>query len=247
MQITKASDVLIGKTFNNLTVVTINEDRTNKKRKYFDCVCKCGNKTIVRSDQIRNGHTKSCGCLKAEHMRGVSNSNVIKLVGEKFGRLTVVAESTRRANGDNGNYFWECECICGNKTTVRSSYLRNGQVLSCGCYHKDLVNGASNPNFNPILTTEHRRRTRNQLYGSSQSTFRNRVLKRDNFSCQLCSETDGLVAHHLDSYDKHIDVRFDMKNGVTLCSECHLSFHKKHGFGNNTNNQYKEFEEGYKV
>lgn len=236
---------MIGKTFNKLTILSVNKDRTGKGRKYYNCLCKCGNETVVRSDQIRSGHTKSCGCLKVSHMKSVSNNNVIDLIGKKFGGLTVISESTRRASGKVGNYFWKCKCSCGNETTVRSSYLRSGQVLSCGCYHKELVNGVSNPNFKPILTDQHRKRTRNQLYGSSQSTFRNRVLKRDNFTCQLCYRKENLVAHHLNSYDKHVDVRFDVANGVTLCNECHVSFHKKHGYGNNSIKQYEKFKEDY--
>ena len=32
----------------------------------WECLCTCGNNTIVRTSDLRNGHTKSCGCLAKE-------------------------------------------------------------------------------------------------------------------------------------------------------------------------------------
>ena len=33
------------------------------------CKCDCGNETVVRSDALRSGHTKSCGCLLQEQAK----------------------------------------------------------------------------------------------------------------------------------------------------------------------------------
>lgn len=30
----------------------------------WECVCDCGNKTIVTGNHLKNGHTKSCGCYR---------------------------------------------------------------------------------------------------------------------------------------------------------------------------------------
>lgn len=32
----------------------------------WECLCDCGQRTIVRSDHVRGGRTKSCGCLQRE-------------------------------------------------------------------------------------------------------------------------------------------------------------------------------------
>lgn len=32
----------------------------------WDCVCKCGTRRWVRTDQLLDGHSRSCGCLKRE-------------------------------------------------------------------------------------------------------------------------------------------------------------------------------------
>ena len=36
----------------------------NRKVVVWECLCDCGNMTQVQSSKLKNGHTKSCGCLK---------------------------------------------------------------------------------------------------------------------------------------------------------------------------------------
>lgn len=237
---------MIGKRFNGLTVLGIDEERTRNKRTYYTCRCDCGNEKSVRSDGIKSGHTKSCGCLKSKHMKCVSEGNVIDLTGQVFGWLKVRSKSDRKSGGKTGNYFWNCDCKCGNKTVVRSMYLRNGQIVSCGCYHKMIVTGDKNGNYKEELTNTHRANTRNQLYGSSQASFRKRVLKRDNHKCRICMDDKKLVAHHLESYNSNVGERFNDDNGVTLCVSCHKGFHGMYGYGNNTKAQFIEHKRSVK-
>ena len=35
--------------------------------------------------------------------------------------------------------YWKCKCDCGNELTVRSDHLKNGSIVSCGCYQKYIV------------------------------------------------------------------------------------------------------------
>lgn len=57
---------LIGKRFGKLTVIGFGEKREGSRKTYFDCICDCGNLKTVRTDQLKGGLTKSCGCLKKE-------------------------------------------------------------------------------------------------------------------------------------------------------------------------------------
>jgi hypothetical protein len=52
---------LTGEKFNRLTVVKRVEGKL-KKHTYWECVCDCGNTTIVTSQKLKNEKTKSCGC-----------------------------------------------------------------------------------------------------------------------------------------------------------------------------------------
>ena len=62
----------------------------------------------------------------------------IDLQGERFGRLTVLYRDVSR-NGSGGHTYWICRCDCGNFKTVRSDELRNGLIVSCGCYHAEIT------------------------------------------------------------------------------------------------------------
>lgn len=48
--------------FSRLTAIK----RDVEKSQYWHCVCDCGNKCLIRSDCLKNGNTKSCGCLFTE-------------------------------------------------------------------------------------------------------------------------------------------------------------------------------------
>jgi len=54
--------------------------------------------------------------------------------GQRFGRLVALRPIPERKNG---NVMWECQCDCGNITVGRSSELRSGHKLSCGCLSKE--------------------------------------------------------------------------------------------------------------
>jgi hypothetical protein len=58
-----------GQKFNKLLVVEVMPRDLGDKTKYL-CKCECGNQVIVDGSKIKNGHTKSCGCLRNEHDYG---------------------------------------------------------------------------------------------------------------------------------------------------------------------------------
>ena len=53
---------LSGKTFGLLTVT--NESTTNNGKRFWKCICACGNISWVQAAKLKNGHTKSCGCIR---------------------------------------------------------------------------------------------------------------------------------------------------------------------------------------
>lgn len=56
------------------------------------------------------------------------------LVGQKFGRMTVLAFSHLNKNRMAA---WECKCDCGNTKVVVGKFLRSGETQSCGCFGKE--------------------------------------------------------------------------------------------------------------
>jgi len=59
---------------------------------------------------------------------------IINLIGQKFGRLIVVANK----KVDKGcPTKWICKCKCGALVTVKGKSLKRGDTKSCGCLVKD--------------------------------------------------------------------------------------------------------------
>jgi 5-methylcytosine-specific restriction endonuclease McrA len=59
-------------------------------------------------------------------------------------------------------------------------------------------------------------------YGDpSYKKFRTNVLKRDKFTCQMCSSKKRLNVHHIIKWSSASSLRFDASNGITLCNYCH--------------------------
>lgn len=60
----------------------------------------------------------------------------INLIGNRYGRLTVLCESGK---DKYGKIMWKCQCDCGNVVDVLGNSLRQGVTKSCGCLHNEIV------------------------------------------------------------------------------------------------------------
>ena len=133
---------LTGQKFNKLTVISRAEN-TKDGRAQWNCICECGNTTIVPGKALRNGNTKSCGCLSREKARErlIQKHQLNaqeKMIGKKFGKLTVLSDSGKRSAC--GNIIYICQCECGNTCERIGSNLITNQnkeeyIPSCGCIY----------------------------------------------------------------------------------------------------------------
>lgn len=57
---------MIGQVFEKLTVISRAPATVGNRGARWNCQCECGNTTVSRSDALKNGRTKSCGCHRAE-------------------------------------------------------------------------------------------------------------------------------------------------------------------------------------
>lgn len=97
------------------------------------CRCECGEERVVRGGDLRDGKSRSCGCLQSDV---VSSLCLEDLTGRRFGRLSVV----RRIDGAD-RVMWLCQCECGDTSSVQSSNLKSGATKSCGCLNVDVLKG----------------------------------------------------------------------------------------------------------
>lgn len=65
---------LTGQAFDQLTVLG-QGDRGPSGQIRWDCQCTCGNRVAVRTAALRNGHTRSCGCLREVNKGGRPTRN----------------------------------------------------------------------------------------------------------------------------------------------------------------------------
>ena len=61
------------------------------------------------------------------------------LIGQTFGRLTVIAEGkTRETKSKRKQYYWVCQCNCGSQPKeINQNSLLTGDIVSCGCYRSE--------------------------------------------------------------------------------------------------------------
>lgn len=56
--------------------------------------------------------------------------------------------------------------------------------------------------------------------------WRESVYLRDDYTCQDCGKKGVFLhPHHIKSYTHYPSLRYVVKNGVSMCKECHMSFH----------------------
>lgn len=55
----------------------------------------------------------------------------VDLLNQRFGKLTVIAETSMRTA--SGGILWECKCDCGNICYVSTNHLQTHNTQSCGC------------------------------------------------------------------------------------------------------------------
>lgn len=145
-----------------------------------------------------------------------------------------------------------------NLILITKYYKNNNQTLKFICKnHKE--KGIQTTTYNNLL----KKKIKGCVYcsydnqTSKESTdrknwryreWRNKVYKRDNYTCQKCGDNTGgnLEAHHILNYSEYKDKRYNVDNGITFCEKCHNpifegSFHNKYGTRDNTKEQLNEF------
>lgn len=96
-----------------------------EKKGYFTCRCECGTVRDVFGGDLKNGQSRSCGCLNRRKPRKYKPVEI----GAKYGRWTVLAKAEKKG-------YFTCRCECGTVRDVMGQRLKNGQSRSCGCFKK---------------------------------------------------------------------------------------------------------------
>ena len=106
-----------GLTFGELIVLEKTDQRKNDSV-VWKCQCSCGNVVEWSANRLQNTKYPHCGCKKS-------------LIGETFGKLTVI-KKVEKITATRSQY-WLCRCECGGYTILSTGDLRSGKVIGCGC------------------------------------------------------------------------------------------------------------------
>ncbi len=61
-----------------------------------------------------------------------------------------------------------------------------------------------------------------QFTDAEYTLWRQTVLRKDEYECQMCGSKDKLRAHHINPIKTHPYFSLDPDNGITFCEECHI-------------------------
>ena len=94
------------------------------------CICDCGGSSKPSAANLRDGESKSCGCMRGQP--GCPKRHLVQL-GQRFGKLVVVGTLPNR----HTSKVYLCVCDCGNQCAAKTGHLRAGSKKSCGCLVKE--------------------------------------------------------------------------------------------------------------
>lgn len=212
-------------------------------------ICKeCGKELPIekfyKEPRKKDGYFNKCiECCKKTHKK---YKKICEHCGKEFETTNKDAKyCSNKCNGEAHYNRVKVNCeYCGKEfeTPMYRKILNNYHYCSNECRKastKHILRGEQHPSFNHDLTEEDREKHRD--FNHEQWAYEVKV--RDNFTCQCCgsNKSGRLVSHHKDGYNWCKERRYDVANGVTLCEDCHKEFHNIYGYGNNTEEQYKEF------
>jgi len=98
---------LTNQRFGRLTVISRAEN-AKRLQTQWNCMCDCGKETIIRAANLKNGTTKSCGCLqvdinkKLRTTHGKTNSDLYKVWQAMKGRTERQSDKAYKNYGGRG-------------------------------------------------------------------------------------------------------------------------------------------------
>lgn len=179
-------------------------------------------------------------CPKCSKIHG-AKKRMVNIKGLKQGELTVL-EYDEETSLLKKSTYWKCHCSCGDIKSMPYDSIKNG-ALTCGNKTKHYT-GEKSANWKGGVSSDYQKARTSLDYDN----WRDSVYAKDWYTCQCCGKSHGInkQAHHLKNFATNEDIRFDVKNGITLCDSCHYStfpgsFHNTYGTANNTSKQLEEY------
>ena len=228
---------LTGQKFGKLLVVEKSEKPITSKnkdqgRRYWKCLCECGKEKIVLGTSLKNGSTKSCGCLYSIRQKDKTTNGFIDLSGKIFGKLLVLnIDHIDRSKNGLDIIYWNCKCDCGNSYIVRGQSLRDGKTRSCGCWRRKIL--ADSYTYESHLVSIYKQyqtgaKGRNILFDLTIEEF-GHIISEKCFYCGKAADKstrkkDNTVMFFYTGIDRIDNNKgYSVDNCVPSCTQCNKS------------------------
>lgn len=177
---------LTGQRFGKL-IALYPTDKREFNHVVWHCKCDCGKEKDVSTNHLIDGNCRSCGCLFKED-----------LIGQRFGKLTVIDENLNKIFLNNREKEWICKCDCGGTKITSTSILKRGDAKSCGCllsYGEYLIE--------KILDKKEYKYFKQYVFKDCVNPKTNRNLRFDFFlpNYNLCIEYNG-SQHYIEEIER---------------------------------------------
>lgn len=153
--------------------------------------CECGC-GLQTSQATRNYYDRKIPIKKGEYTRFITGHN------------------SRLGTWNQGKHYHQISSGSFKKGSIPWNKGKKNLLIS-GDKHWNWNNGSSRIYKDGYNSFEYRK-------------WRKDVFERDNYTCKFCKSNGNntyLTAHHIKSFSKYPNLRFELANGITLCEECH--------------------------
>lgn len=138
-------------------------------------------------------------------------------------------------------YHVYCKCsVCGGEYRGSRDSIKRRKTTKCkSCYISERLQTDYWRNYHSTIMKERAPRGKDHCNwkGGSTSNQRDRntpiykewratVFARDSYMCKFCLSKKDIVAHHIVPWVDSVKLRFNIENGITLCTNHHKFIHK---------------------
>ena len=148
----------------------------------------------------------SQSCYKRQpYTQARKNKTSVSLMGIKRGPFSL-EHRTRISNSKKGQGHMQTP---ETRLKISKSHMGVPNLLLRGDRHPRWKGGITSANEKIRKSLKYRNYTKD-------------ILKRDNYTCVLCGKRGGILhVDHIKPFAYFPELRFDLKNGRTLCVPCH--------------------------
>lgn len=225
----------------------LKENKHGEKRYFYRATCNdCGADRGYKRNSVLNANAlcRSCsqkGVNDIENYPNVNFDDFIINTKSKSYKTTCIECFKDKGYIRKKDALKPClSCAAKIRHNMMCPLIRDKAKVKISCTQRNI----EVKDFKDFTTPENEKE-RNKF---KSSTARDTCFQNADYTCDLFGiKGRELNAHHLESWDKNEEGRFELDNLVCLSEPAHKAFHKVYGKGNNTKDQYEEFKKEVEV